>query len=122
MHGCTVHGRIGQQLQLGKKKEKEKENVKRGKRRRANALSKHSFNKQCSGYNFHKEYIGKSMVRQCSYSLLSQFKPIKIISTAENKRQRLREERCKHKNNTMMCYRRGNRSPRRKTSLPPFKR
>ena len=37
----TVHGRLGQQLRLEKKKKKEEkvENVERGKRRRANALS-----------------------------------------------------------------------------------
>ena len=29
-----------------------------------------------------------------------QSKPIKITSTVENKRQRLRERRCKHKDNT----------------------
>ena len=49
----------------------EKKNAERGKCRRTKALSKRSFNKQCSGYNFHKEYIGKSMVRRYSYFLLS---------------------------------------------------
>ena len=61
------------------KKKKKKENAERGKHRRANALSKHSFNKQCSRYNFHKEYIGKSMMRQCSYSLLSHSYWVSII-------------------------------------------
>ena len=69
----TVHGRLGQQLRLKKKMQK------RGKRRQANALSKHSFNEQCFGYNFHKEYIGKSMVKWCSYSLLSHSCWVSII-------------------------------------------
>ena len=48
-------------------------------------------------------------------------KPNKITTTVEIKWQRLQEERCKHKDNTAMRYGRGNQSPRRKTSLPPFK-
>ena len=47
-----------------------------------------------------------------------QSKPIKITSTAENKRQKLKEERCKYKDNTTMCYRRGSWSPQHKTSPP----
>ena len=58
---------------------KKKKNAERGKHRRVNALSKHSFNKKCSGYNFHKEYIGKSMVRRCSYSLFSHSCWVSII-------------------------------------------
>jgi len=54
--------------------------------------------------------------------LIKQSKPNKITTIAEVKWQRLREERRKHKDNTTMCYRRGNRSPRHKTSPPPFKR
>ena len=54
--------------------------------------------------------------------LIKKSKPIKITSISEIKWQRLREERCKHKDNTTMCYRRGNRSPRRKTSPPHSKR
>ena len=73
MHGCTILRRLGQQLRLKKK------NAERGKCRRANALSKRSFNKQCFGYNFHKEYIGKSMVRRYSYSFLSHSCWISII-------------------------------------------
>ena len=45
-----------------------------------------------------------------------------ITKTTVIKRQRLREELCKHKDSTAMCYRRGNRSPRRKISLLPSKR
>ena len=32
------------------------------------------------------------------------------------------QNKCKHKDNTTLCYQRGNQSPRRKTSLPPSKR
>ena len=39
---------------------------------------------------------------------IKQSKPNKITFTAEIKWQRLREERCKHKENIAMCYRRGN--------------
>ena len=54
--------------------------------------------------------------------LIKQSKPNKITTIVEIKWQRLKEERCRHKNNTAMCYQRGNRSPWRKTSLPPSKR
>ena len=54
--------------------------------------------------------------------MIKQSKLKLITTTAVIKRQKLREERCKHKDNTVMCYRRGNQSPRRKTSLPPSKR
>ena len=73
VHGCTILRRLGQQLRLKKK------NAERGKCRCANALSKRSFNKQCFGYNFHKEYIGKSMVRRYSYSFLSHSCWVSII-------------------------------------------
>ena len=54
--------------------------------------------------------------------MIKQSKPNKITTIAEIKWQRLREERCKHKDNTAMCYRRGNWSPRCKASPPPSKR
>ena len=54
--------------------------------------------------------------------LIKQSKLNKITTTAEIKWQRLREERCKHKDNIAMCYQRRNRSPRRKTSPSPSKR
>ena len=54
--------------------------------------------------------------------MIKQSKPKIITITAVIKRQRLREERCKHKDNTVMCYRRGNRNPRHKTSPSPSKR
>ena len=50
-----------------------------------------------------------------------QSKPIKITFTVGNKKAKIREEKCKYKDNTMMCYRRGNQSLRRKTSSPPSK-
>ena len=53
--------------------------------------------------------------------LIKQSKPNKITIIAEIKWQRLREERCKHKDNTAMCYRRGNQSPWRKISPPSSK-
>ena len=53
--------------------------------------------------------------------LIKQSKLNKITTTTEIKWQRLRKERCKHKNNKAMCYWRGNRSPRRKTSSLPSK-
>ena len=40
--------------------------------------------------------------------LIKQSKPNKITPTAEIKWQRLKEERCKHKDNTVMCYQREN--------------
>ena len=40
--------------------------------------------------------------------LIKQSKPNKITTTAKINQQRLREERCKHKDNTTTCYRRGN--------------
>ena len=40
--------------------------------------------------------------------LIKQSRPNKITIIAEIKWQRLREERCKHKDNTVMCYQRGN--------------
>ena len=46
--------------------------------------------------------------------MIKQSKPNKITTTTEIKWQRLREERCKHKDNTAMCYRRENRNPQRK--------
>ena len=36
--------------------------------------------------------------------LIKQSKPNKITITTEIKWQRLREERCKHKDNIAMCY------------------
>ena len=53
--------------------------------------------------------------------LIKQSKLNKITTTIEIKWQRLRKKRCKHKGNTVMCYQRGNQSPRRKTSPPPSK-
>ena len=53
--------------------------------------------------------------------MVKQSKPKLITTIAIIKRQRLREERCKHKDNTAMCYRRRNQSPWRKTSSPPSK-
>ena len=46
--------------------------------------------------------------------MIKQSKPNKITTTTKIKWQRLREERCKHKDNTAMCYRRENRNPQRK--------
>ena len=54
--------------------------------------------------------------------MIKQSKSKIITITALIKWQRLREERCKHKDNTTMCYRRGNRSPQCKTSSSPSKR
>ena len=54
--------------------------------------------------------------------MIKQSKTKIITTTTIIKWQRLREERCKHKHNTVMCYRKGNRSPRHKTSPPPSKR
>ena len=46
--------------------------------------------------------------------MVRQSKPKLITTTAVIKGQKLREERCKHKDNTAMCYRRENRNPQRK--------
>ena len=54
--------------------------------------------------------------------LIKQSKPNKTTTIAKIKWQRLRKERYKHKNNTTICYRRGNRSPQRKTSPLPSRR
>ena len=54
--------------------------------------------------------------------MVKQSKPKLIITTVVIKRQRLREEIYKHKDNIAMCYWRGNRSPQRKISKLPSKR
>ena len=59
--------------------------------------------------------------KKAKLELIKQSKLNKITTTTEIKWQRLRKERCKHKNNKAMCYWRGNRSPRRKTSSLPSK-
>ena len=38
------------------------------------------------------------------------------------RKMNISQNKCKHKDNTTLCYQRGNQSPRRKTSLPPSKR
>ena len=65
-------------------------------------------------------YVGN--MKKAKTELIKQSKSNKITTTAEIKWQRLREERCKCKDNTAMCYRKGNQSLRCKTSPPPSKR
>ena len=66
-------------------------------------------------------YVRNMNISLKKKKLIKQSKPNKITIKVEIKWQRLREEICKHKDNTAMCYRRGNRSLQRKTSLPPSK-
>ena len=61
-----------------------------------------TFRPQITNYQF-KLYIKQWMCRiwtQAKHRIDKQSKPNKITSTAEIKWQRLREERCKHKDNT----------------------
>ena len=71
-------------------------------------------------------YISNNVCAENEHKLIAELinnlNQINHIHKKKIKWQRLREERCKHKDNTTMCYRRGNRSPRHKTSLPPSKR
>ena len=53
--------------------------------------------------------------------LVKHSKPKLITTTAVIKTKRVREERCKHKDNMAMCYQRGNRSTRQKISPLPSK-
>ena len=50
----------------------------------------------------------QNLKKKAKTELIKQSKPNKITTTAKIKWQRLREERCKHKDNIAMCYRRGN--------------
>ena len=69
-----------------------------------NTLNVQTLNLQIANSNLLTNNVCAEYEHKLNTELIKQSKPNKITTTMEIKWKILREKRCKHKNNTVMCY------------------